>query len=393
MKKKSILFVNDEMMIGGVSRILNTLLGMLDQNKYDIDLLVLHSHGGLLEEIPEGIHVLRTSSFFDYVDIPFDELKKNKDIGGIWKKARFFIYMKTGLIKHMIKRERRKILTKHYDVEFSAKEGFCTIFNACGDSDLRLNWIQTDYEKENYARHHTELFEWALGKIDMNIACSEGVKDAFSHIFKVNNNNIVVVHNPMDEERIRKLAAENVGYAVDQNKMNLIAVARLHPQKGLDRLIRAMEVLKNNSVKADLCLIGDGILLDDLRKQVDIAGLNEEVHFLGYQMNPYPYIKKSDLFVMTSVFEGYPTITIESLISTTPVFTTEVSGVDEQFRNEDEGIIVKNDQEHINTGLLQLAEDVSLLRKKKKKLEGYHYENDEILKKMTDLLEGKGIRS
>ena len=106
-------------------------------------------------------------------------------------------------------------------------------------------------------------------------------------------------------------------------------------------------------------------------------------------MNPYPYIRQSDLFVMTSLFEGYPTITIESLISTTPVFTTEVSGVSEQIKEVYEGKIVKNDQIHIDNGLIEMAAHKEQLREYKRKLENYHYENDLILEKMCELLEGR----
>ena len=385
--KKSILFVNDEMMIGGVSRILNTLLSMLDKEKYDIDLLVLHPRGGYMQEIPEGINVIETSPFFEYVDQPIDELTKEKDIKGIIKKSIFVFYMKSGLIKRLIRRERKKILKKQYDVEFSAKEGFCTIFNACGDAKLKLNWIQTDYEKENYAKHHIELFEWALSKIDMNIASSDGVKAAFEKVFDVHN--ISIIHNLMDEERIRKLSLEEVDHHFDPEKFNMIAVARFHPQKGLDRLLAAVKKMKDLQMHVSLILIGDGILNESLHKQTEELGLNEEVQFLGYQMNPYPYIRQSDLFVMTSLFEGYPTITIESLISTTPVFTTEVSGVSEQIKEVYEGKIVKNDQIHIDNGLIEMAAHKEQLREYKRKLENYHYENDLILEKMCELLEGR----
>jgi len=385
--KKSILFINDEMMIGGVSRILNTLLGMLDQEKYDIDLLVLHPHGGLMSEIPKGIHLIPTSSFFDSVDQSVADLKKDRDFGGLFRKSMFVFYMKTGLIKPMIRRMRRQLLKKHYDVEFSAKEGFCTIFNACGDSDLKLNWIQTDYEKENYARHHMDIFAWALSKIDRNIACSEGVKDAFRHVFKVDN--ISVVHNLMDEERVRRLSLEKVDPVFDGDCVHLIAVARFHPQKGLDRLIRALKYVNRNGRKADLCLIGDGLLKDDLQKQVAEEGLEKDVRFLGYQLNPYPYIRQADLFMMTSLFEGYPTITIETLISGTPVFTTEVSGVREQLKHPYEGLIVPNDDESICKNLDELVNHPGLLKEYKEQLKDYHYENEEILAQMEDLIAGR----
>ena len=120
---KKILFVNDEMTMGGVARILNTLLKMLDKEEYEADLLVLHKRGELLDEIPEGINVIGGTDFFNAIDIPLSACKGKT----LFSKLRLLFYMKTGLIKNKIVKERKKILSKHYDIEFAAKEGFCTI--------------------------------------------------------------------------------------------------------------------------------------------------------------------------------------------------------------------------------------------------------------------------
>ena len=146
MEKKNILFVNDEMVMGGVARILCTFLKLIDKDKYNIDLLVLHKHGELLKEIPSEINVIEGTNFFNPVDVPLREC----DITNAFSKIRLLFYMKTGLIKNKIIKERKKILNKRYDVEFSAKEGFCTIFTAFGDSLKKLNWVQTDYKVNNY---------------------------------------------------------------------------------------------------------------------------------------------------------------------------------------------------------------------------------------------------
>ena len=63
--KRRILFVNDEMEMGGVARVLNTLMKNLDQQVYQIDLLVLHKTGTLLQDIPEGVRVIEGTSFFN----------------------------------------------------------------------------------------------------------------------------------------------------------------------------------------------------------------------------------------------------------------------------------------------------------------------------------------
>ena len=72
--KRKILFVNDEMEMGGVARVLNTLMNNLDRERYDIDLLVLHKTGALLKEIPADVRVLAGTSFFRTVDCPLKEL-------------------------------------------------------------------------------------------------------------------------------------------------------------------------------------------------------------------------------------------------------------------------------------------------------------------------------
>ncbi len=74
--KRRILFVNDEMEMGGVARVLNTLMKNLDQQVYQIDLLVLHKTGTLLQDIPEGVRVIEGTSFFNAVDSPLKELLK-----------------------------------------------------------------------------------------------------------------------------------------------------------------------------------------------------------------------------------------------------------------------------------------------------------------------------
>ncbi|MDD2592388.1 MAG: glycosyltransferase [Erysipelotrichaceae bacterium] len=383
---KRILFINDEMTLGGVSRILNNLLTNLDTDKYDIDLLVLHPHGDLMNQIPPWVNVIRSSTVFEYVDQDIETLIKNKDILGIFKKTIFFIKMKTGLIKKQIRSERKKLLLNRYDVEFSAKEGFCTIFTAYGDSYNKLNWIQTDYKVNNYAKRHMRLLKDALKYIDINIACSKPVANAFKEAFDIKN--VVVIPNMIDQDKISTLANEEIKCERFEG-INLICVARFHPQKGLDRLINAMKYIKDHGIKAHLNLIGDGLLIDDIKQQVKRFDLTNEVAFLGYQVNPYPYIKQSDLFVLSSLYEGYPTIVIESLICSTPVLAVEVSGVKEQIVKEHYGMIVKNEQASLNTALLKLCRAQDCLNDYKLKLSSYRYENDKILEEICYYIDNK----
>ena len=377
--KKKILFVNDEMTMGGVARILNTFLKMIDRDQYDVDLLVLHKRGELLSEIPSGINVIEGSKFFSCIDRPLNECKGME----LFYKLRLLFYMKTGLIKNKIVSERKKILNKHYDIEFSAKEGFCTIFTGYGDSGLKVNWVQVDYKESNYSSHHMGLVKDALTHIDMNIACSNQVKESYQELFGVDR--ICVVHNLVDEDRIRNMSLEPCDLKLDDKKINIITVARFHPQKAVDRLIRAYSKLKNYY---NLIIIGDGGLKDDLYNLAKELNCFNDISWLGLKSNPYPYVRKCDLFVMSSLYEGYPTMTVESLLSDTPVLTTLVAGVSEQI-DDSNGWIVENSEEGLFNKLDEIKKDKTNLLKLKKNLENYHYDNESILNRYYEIFKGE----
>lgn len=370
MEKKKILFVNDEMVMGGVARILCTLLKLIDRSKYDIDLLVLHKHGDLLIEIPEDVNIIEGTKFFNTVDIPLKEC----GISNIFSKLILLSSMKSGKIKEKIIEERKKILNKHYDIEFAAKEGFCTIFTAYGDSDKKINWIQTDYKVNNFAIHHMDLMKDALKHIDNNIACSKQVEESFKEVFGINN--IFTVHNPIDNERIKGLSNEIINSIVRVDKINLITVARFHPQKALHRIIKAFAKYKDYYT---LTIIGDGVLKDELHDLARKLNVNDDINWYGILNNPYTYIRGSDLFVMSSMYEGYPTITVESLISGTPVLSTRVAGIEEQINKKEYGYIVENTDDAIENKLNELKDKKQELKEYKQLLKNYYYDNDSIL--------------
>lgn len=376
MDKKELLFVNDEMTMGGVARILNTLLFYIDKEKYNIDLLILHKRGELLNEIPSDVRVIEGTDFFNTIDIPLKECT----LKNIWSKIRLVFYMKTGLIRNRILKERNKILNKHYDVEFCAKEGFCTLFTSCGDSKRKINWVQTDYKIHNYSKNHMGLIKDALNYIDINIACSEQVKESFKEVFSISN--IVVIKNPIEEDRIRELSLVKVDNQYDENKINLIVVARFHEQKRLDRVINAFAKLKDYYT---LTIIGDGDLKDKLYLQAKQSNVFDNIKWLGILDNPYGYIRNSDLFVMSSGYEGYPTITIETLISQTPILSTEVAGIKEQLTEKHYGFIVDNNDNSIYEKLEELKDKKQIIIEYKNKLANYHYNNEQILKEIEEL--------
>ena len=384
-EKRTILFVNDEMRMGGVARVLNTLMAALPKDRYEIDLLILHKRGMLLEEVPQGVHVLEGTPFFTPVDESLDMIWASRDWKELFKKLRLLFYMKTRLIIPKIRRERKKILTKQYDVEVAAKEGFCTIFTASGDSRRKINWVLTDYSVCNYSRNHMPLVKQALRSIDLNIADSTQAMIAYNTVFKVRNS--VTIHNLMDTASIeRKLAEDPDGKAIqDSSSPNLISVVRFHPQKAVDRLLYASHDATKAGYAHTLYLVGGGEEEGKLRKIVSDLKMDNVV-FLGYMANPYGAMRKADLFVLPSLYEGFATVISESLIVGTPVLSTDVSGAQEQITKPDEGWVVENSQEGLNNGLIEALSNPDRLKEMKKALAGYTYPNDDVLQQFMDVL-------
>ncbi len=375
---KKILFVNDELTTGGVTTVLFHLLNALDKEKYDISLLVLDQRV-MPENIPDGIRILKTTDFFDVCDISFSECRK-KGASFLLKKILFFSLIKSGLMTSRIKAERRKMKLDHFDAEIAYKEGISTLFVLAGDAERKLNFVHSDYKVRNYSANYMGTMKRAFKKVDVNIAVSKQAKESFEELFELDN--VTVIHNLLDTNRIKTLMKEP--YVFPTERPVLVSVGRLHPQKSYDRLLEAVKRLNEEGFGFDLYILGDGEEKEKLLQMKEDYHL-DNVTFLGNQKNPFKFMRQADLLVLSSLYEGLPTVVSEALICGTPVLSTEVAGVWELLK-EDDGLIVENSEEGIYQGLKDVLKDPEKLKAMKSKVSSYQDENEDNLRKIEELL-------
>ena len=110
--KKNILFVVDNLKMGGVTKVLINMLKSLDNSDYNIDLLVLHYYKDMLIDLPDNIKIIKGSKYFHIVDQNLKSLLVNKDIKNIFRKCCFSFNIKTNIIKRKIKKDRLKNIKK-----------------------------------------------------------------------------------------------------------------------------------------------------------------------------------------------------------------------------------------------------------------------------------------
>lgn len=148
------------------------------------------------------------------------------------------------------------------------------------------------------------------------------------HGIGLNPNKIQTLHNPLNTEEIKlksNIEMDLLGY---QNKINFVAVGRFAPQKGFDVLIEAFAKVVERKASCYLHIIGktdyeSGVVYNQLKKRVEELGIGDKVDFVGFTPNPYPYMSKANVFVLSSRYEGLPNTLIEAQFLGIPCAATK----------------------------------------------------------------------
>lgn len=386
--KRNILFVVDEKRMGGVSVLFETIISLMDISNYNIDLLVLHNNGEMFKNLPSSINIIYGSSYFEAIDYTMKEIIKKKSLKLLLKKIKVVLDMKTGYIENVIKKERKKILTKKYDVEIAFKDGFTALFTAFGDSKRKIHWLHYEYKKTNPNGKYDKLFKRILPTFDKIVAVSDNVKKCFNDIYHLDDK-VIVIYNVVNGEKIIELSKEESNVLLDSNELNLVSVGRLHEMKGYDRLIDTIYKLKSDGIfdNVKLRIYGDGPLFESLNQKISDLKLTNDIFLMGSVMNPYKYIKNSDLFILSSIYEPFGLVIVESLTLGVPVLATLNSATDKLISNDYNGLIVENSLDGLYSGLKKLIENKEILKKYKNNLTDYFYDNNEQLNKIKQILD------
>ena len=146
-------------------------------------------------------------------------------------------------------------------------------------------------------------------------------------------------------------------------KMRIINVARLDAQKNQKRLIDAFHIVLGKFPDIELILVGEGDLREELEKQVLEKGLKDSVFFEGMQEDIPGYLYESDIFCLSSDYEGMPMTLIEAMASGLPIVSTAVGGITDMLQNERSALLTKLSTKEMADALIRLLEDESLRMK------------------------------
>lgn len=163
-------------------------------------------------------------------------------------------------------------------------------------------------------------------RADKIIAQTEEMRKELIEKAKLPQNRVVAIQNPQDFNSISALANEDSPF-MDKEKIYYVASGRFALAKGFDILVMAFAQVLKKIKNAELYIVGRNTDSNEdyylqIKKQIDDLGLCEKVHCVGYQKNPYVFVKNANCFVLSSRNEGLPNVLIEALYLGTPAAAT-----------------------------------------------------------------------
>ena len=203
---------------------------------------------------------------------------------------------------------------------------------------VRSNSSPSGWSK-NYIKK--KLFKLILGFADTIIVNSIDFKKEFRKKFNLNT---VMIYNPLNKEEIIKLSKKKINFPFFDNSkkaLKLINIGRFTDQKDQITLLKSVNEIKNK-VNFKLLIIGRGINFYNLKKFIIKNKLNKKIKIINFQKNPFPYLKKADLFILTSKYEGLPNVLLEAITLKKDIISTNCpTGPREILKNGKYGFLCK----------------------------------------------------
>lgn len=362
---------------GGAERTLINLLKKLDYERYDVDLVVVSKMGPYLREVPSGVH---TTYLF-----------KNNFL----VRCLAYLHREYG-IDWLFKMKMEKI-TGNYDVGISfIDSNFTDLLFLKENVKRKVAIIHSSYlTHDNYERFYrhadfrNKLNSERYSNLDGIYFVSHESKDEFLELFD-EQPNMGVIPNLIDKEAILAKSHEEYKYE-NFETFTFCAVGSLIPVKGFDRLIRAAKIVRDRGYHFKVQIAGIGPEEQNLKTLVHSLGLNECFTFTGFLNNPYPFMKNSDAFIMSSVSEALPTVLCEAMILGVPTVVTNCSGCRGLVKSGEYGLIAEQDDNDLALKMITYIERPDILEKyRMKSLERAEIFDDErVLEKYYKIFDGK----
>ncbi|MFC1674294.1 glycosyltransferase [Candidatus Omnitrophota bacterium] len=357
--------------IGGVSSVAKNLLDSLDRSKFRIVFLA--------EKIQE-------KHFPIPEDVTAIDLKIN---------PRCSVFGKISNMVCHIRNLRVEVATQKPDIVFSLSYSTSCYLLFKPIKCLRQKIIIGEYSEGLFVRPIKRTFRnfmsrliykilifFTYGRAQGVVVVSRSIGRHLEKLFNLDKNKIRVIPTAVNIAKIKRYCQEPVSdYTFKKDCLYISLLSRLSPEKGIDFLLQAFARLRKK-LPSKLIIIGEGSSRPALEVAAESLNITQDVVFLGYKDNPFKYLKNTDMFILPSIYEGFPNVILEAYACEVPVVATRcVEGIEELIRDGRDGLLVnKADVDSLYNAMYNLASNKDLRERLKgaglKKVRGF----DAVLK-------------
>ena len=284
---------------GGAERVFVQLAGMFAARGLSIDLIVANSNGPWLSQLSKDVRLI--------------DLEKPKPSSAIWR-----------LIKYLRRARPQALMSALTHANITLAIAYCLsgIPGRCVLSE-RASVVALAEEKSRWDYYLTKIlcfvvYRWAHSVV----AVSHAVAQELTENLKIPKDYISVIYNPIEQAKICALGRQPIKFPWNDHFPVIIAIGRLHKQKNYRDLVRAFAQLQ--SVKPSrLVILGEGDERASLEQLINDLDVADKVWMPGFVDNPYAYLARSELMVLSSSWEGLPNVLLESLALNVPIVSTD----------------------------------------------------------------------
>jgi glycosyltransferase involved in cell wall biosynthesis len=332
-----ILFVRPTLGHGGADRVTLNILEGYDRSKYDCHLALVSKKGEFIGDIPEDVTVINTKAKNAFLMfLPLRKIIKDSDYDVIYSTSggtNVPVLIAAALCRKKI----LKVISER------------SIMLPAGKNKIKQRFFHS-FKKLMYP------------SADIVTVVSKALAEEVLKETRVDRSKIRVVYNPMVNDRMLSLSKEELTHPVFRTGANVIlAVGRFEIMKDYDTLFQAVK--KVNEVKpVHLFLLGKGGLEGKYRKLARQMGLENNIHFGGFDKNPFKYMRSCSAFVLSSRNEGMPGVLIQALACGAPCISTDCpTGPNEIITDNVNGFLVSvGDYMSIADRILKIIDDRSV---------------------------------
>lgn len=321
--RKVLFFINSE--VGGAERMAVLISRIIEASGFVVSFVIIkdsHNKTSIIDFIPENHDVTVISGH---------------NLNYIGKFYKFY----------------KSIKEKKPDIVFSTNYSVNDKLLLLKPLFRRIRFIvRSDFYFSSFNKWEQFVIKHSYPKADLLISQTDEMREEFVNAKLLPASRVVTLENPVDKKGIDEKLQGKESPFVYKDRKNIVAVGRVSFQKGYDILVTAFAELLSMDISAELYIVGSyrGMWEVEYKRVVEIIrqlGIEKLVHFVGYQDNPYQYIKYADCFVLSSRWEGLPNVLAEALYLKTPVAAFRcIPIIERMVRDGIDGCLAEKENPH-----------------------------------------------